>query len=195
MKKNNDTQTDTFSAEQGRVLIDLARSVISKKLGHPASTVTIPDDPAFKSRRGTFVTLKINHQLRGCIGNLSADESVVDGVKRNAMNAAFNDYRFSPLSPDEMSDIDIEVSILTEAKKLPHNGGNDLVSKLRPKVDGVIIRKGHAGATFLPQVWEQLPKTEDFLRHLCMKANLPADAWMSPDLEVSTYQVQYFEEE
>jgi AMMECR1 domain-containing protein len=70
----------------------------------------------------------------------------------------------------------------------------ELIQKLRVNVDGVIIRKGHTSATFLPQVWEQLPGPEDFLTHLCMKAGLPSDAWLDPELEVSTYQVQYFEE-
>ncbi|MBU1171240.1 MAG: AmmeMemoRadiSam system protein B [Proteobacteria bacterium] len=194
MKKTKKNLSDTFNTKQGKVLINLARSSISKKLGKPSPQVDIPDDPVFKARRGTFVTLKINDQLRGCIGNLSSNDTVIDGVKENALNAAFNDYRFSPLSEDELADIDIEVSILTEPQILPHKGGKDLLAKLRPKVDGVIIRQGRSGATFLPQVWEQLPNAEDFMRHLCMKAGLTADAWSSPDLMVSTYQVQYFEE-
>jgi AMMECR1 domain-containing protein len=70
----------------------------------------------------------------------------------------------------------------------------ELLRKLRPNVDGVVVRRGHAGATFLPQVWEQLPKKEDFLDHLCLKAGLPRDAWRRAGLTVSTYQVQYFEE-
>ena len=68
------------------------------------------------------------------------------------------------------------------------------MSKLRPNVDGVILSKGPARSTFLPQVWEQLPKPEEFLGHLCLKASLPADAWKKELLEVQTYQVQYFEE-
>lgn len=193
MKKNTDQSSGSFSDNQGKVLVNLARKTIAEKLGVTAKDVTIPDEPEFTSKRGTFVTLKINHELRGCIGNLGPDEKVVDGIKRNAINAAFNDYRFNPLTRDELANVDIEVSILTEAKPLPHSGGNDLLTKLKPGVDGVIIRQGSSGATFLPQVWEQLPKTQEFLEHLCMKAGLPRDAWKSPDLKVSTYQVQYFE--
>ena len=91
-------------------------------------------------------------------------------------------------------ELDIEVSILTEPLPLAYRDSQDLIRKLRVNVDGVIIRKGHASATFLPQVWEQLPRPENFLNHLCMKAGLPADAWKHSELEVLTYQVQYFEE-
>jgi len=91
--------------------------------------------------------------------------------------------------------VDIEVSILTEPKLLEYRDSSDLLSKLRVNVDGVIIRKGSASATFLPQVWEQLPKPEEFLAHLCMKAGLPANTWKKGALKVKTYQVQYFDEE
>ena len=132
--------------------------------------------------------------MRGCIGNLTSTESVLDGVKRNAVNAAFHDPRFSSLSAAELDRTEIEVSILTEPLPLEYRDTRDLIQKLRVNVDGVIIRKGHSSATFLPQVWEQLPRPEDFLTHLCMKAGLPSDAWKSSELEVLTYQVQYFEE-
>jgi len=118
----------------------------------------------------------------------------LEGVKRNAVNAAFHDPRFSPLSKDELDRTEIEVSILTEPQPLAFRDGQDLAQKLRAHVDGVIIRKGHASATFLPQVWEQLPGPEDFLSHLCLKAGLPSEAWKNSELEVLTYQVQYFEE-
>ncbi|MCD6272625.1 MAG: AMMECR1 domain-containing protein, partial [Deltaproteobacteria bacterium] len=81
-----------------------------------------------------------------------------------------------------------------EPKPLEYKNGADLIKKLKVNVDGVILRKDMAGATFLPQVWKQLPKPEEFLAHLCMKAGLPADAWKNSGLEVLVYQVQYFEE-
>ncbi len=190
----NKPESRSFSQEQGKILISLARKTIADKLGADSQAVTIPDDPEFTSRRGTFVTLKIDHELRGCIGSLSSDDRVVDGIRKNAVNAAFNDYRFTPLTQAELSRVDIEVSILTEAKPLNHSGGEDLLTRLKPGVDGVIIRKGSAGATFLPQVWEQLPLPRSFMEHLCAKAGLPRDAWTSADLQVSVYQVQYFEE-
>jgi AmmeMemoRadiSam system protein A len=98
------------------------------------------------------------------------------------------------LTDKELDQTEIEVSILTEPRPLEYQSRQDLTKKLRVKVDGVIIRKGHASATFLPQVWEQLPQPEEFLSHLCLKAGLPSDAWKDPEVEILTYQVQYFEE-
>ena len=199
MENKPDSSAD-LTEEQGQVLVKLARQTIMKKLGGetPASDsdADIPDqkDDRFKSHCGTFVTLKIKGQLRGCIGNLSSTETLWNGVKRNAINAAFHDPRFSPLTDEEFDQTEIEVSVLTEPCPLAYRDAEDLIKKLRVNVDGVIIRKGHASATFLPQVWEQLPRPEAFLSHLCLKAGLPSNAWQEPELEVLTYQVQYFED-
>jgi AmmeMemoRadiSam system protein A len=94
-----------------------------------------------------------------------------------------------------LDQVHVEVSILTLPKALDYSDADDLIQKLRPKIDGVILRRGGASATFLPQVWDQLPDTESFLSHLCAKAGLPSDQWKNGDLEVQTYQVTYFEEE
>jgi AmmeMemoRadiSam system protein A len=110
------------------------------------------------------------------------------------VSAAFRDPRFPALTKKELNRVEIEVSILTEPEPLNFQDHRDLLRKLRVDMDGVIINKGGARATFLPQVWKQLPQPEEFLSHLCMKARLPADAWKRPGLDVSTYQVQYFEE-
>jgi len=187
----------SLNEHQGQTLIKLARQTIAERLGRRPIRVD-PDstkDAAFQDHRGTFVTLTIDRQLRGCIGNLDSTDSILDGIERNAVNAAFNDPRFPPLTADELDRVDIEVSILTEPKPLEYRDSKDLLSKLRVNVDGVILRKGSASATFLPQVWEQLPQPEKFLSHLCLKAGLPSDAWRKGNLDILTYQVQYFEEE
>ena len=189
-----------FTEKQGQLLVKLARDTILKELAGKSSDTEAGtsalafQDERFQAHCGTFVTLKMQGQLRGCIGNLTPKESVLEGVKRNAVNAAFHDPRFSSLTAAELDRTAIEVSILTEPVPLEYRDSQDLIQKLRVNVDGVIIRKGHASATFLPQVWEQLPRPETFLKHLCMKAGLPADAWKNSELEVLTYQVQYFEE-
>jgi hypothetical protein len=189
-----------LTPEKGQVLVKLARSTLMEKFGCPLPPPEADqlrsalNDPVFQTPCGTFVTLKQQGQLRGCIGNLSAADSLAEGVRRNAINAAFHDPRFSPLTDRELDQVAIEVSVLTEPRRLEFSDPEDLLAKLRPNVDGVILRQGYAGATFLPQVWEQLPKKEDFLGHLCLKAGLPRDAWKRSGLEVSTYQVQYFEE-
>jgi AmmeMemoRadiSam system protein A len=135
-----------------------------------------------------------NGELRGCIGSLTAVEPLIESVKRNAINAAFHDHRFPPLGTEEVDEVEVEVSILTDPQPLEYSDPEDLVKKLQPGEDGVIIHKGAARATFLPQVWDQLPEHEEFLSHLCMKAGLPAEAWQTATLDVLTYQVQYFEE-
>jgi AmmeMemoRadiSam system protein A len=180
--------------------VRLARSTLMEKLGCPLPPSEADqlrsalNDPVFQAPCGTFVTLKQRGQLRGCIGNLSSSDPLAEGVRRNAVNAAFHDPRFAPLTEGELDQVVIEVSVLTEPRPLEFSDPQDLLRKLRPNVDGVILRQGYASATFLPQVWEQLPKKEDFLGHLCLKAGLPRDAWKRSPLEVSTYQVQHFEE-
>jgi AmmeMemoRadiSam system protein A len=196
----NPTQTSKhLTDKQGQLLVRLARETIAARLGLseagskkiPASDLT---DPVFQEKRATFVTLKIKKQLRGCIGCLTPSETILEGIQRNAINAALNDPRFPALTGPELEQAEIEISILTNPQKLDYADGNDLLNKLRRDIDGVIIGQGMARATFLPQVWEQLPRTEDFLAHLCRKAGLSPDEWQRGELEVSIYQVQYFHE-
>jgi AmmeMemoRadiSam system protein A len=190
-------EMDTLDEAHGKTLLETARRAIADRLsGRDAGPDTFGDAPPhLQEPRGTFVTLTKNGSLRGCIGHLIAREPLIEGVRQNSVNAAFKDPRFPPLSRDELDRIKIEVSVLTEPVPLEHGGGRDLLEKLQPGRDGVIIRKGGHQATFLPQVWEQLPDKKNFLSHLCLKAGLPADAWLNGDLEVSTYRVQAFEED
>lgn len=197
-EKMNKSSSDHLPGEKGRWLLALARKTIALRLGmpyaEPPGLEEKLNDEAFDARRGTFVTLTINGQLRGCIGNLSSDNSIRQGIMDNAVNAAFHDPRFPPLRPEEFESITIEVSLLTEPSKIDYKGPEDLLAKLNPGKDGLIIRKGIHSSTFLPQVWEQLPDKEAFLGHLCLKAGLSADEWRKGDLLVYTYRVQYFEE-
>ncbi len=182
---------------QGQALLKIARKTIADRLGIASVDVdaNVEKDLVFQDHRGTFVTLTINGQLRGCIGNLNPTDSILAGVKQNAVNAAFHDPRFDPLTADEFDRVDLEISILTEPQPLTYRDSSDLMDKLRVNIDGVILRKGGMSATFLPQVWHQLPQPKQFLSHLCMKAGLSADAWKKKPIDILTYQVQYFEEE
>ncbi|MFO7665851.1 MAG: AmmeMemoRadiSam system protein B [Desulfobacterales bacterium] len=196
----NEKISNRLNEKQGQILLKLARKTISEKLGiklkqEQVSPASDFEDKSLQRKSGTFVTLKIRNQLRGCIGNLDASEPIIEGVKRNAINAAFNDFRFSPLTAKEFENVEIEISILSEPRPLAYKDNEDLINKLRPGIDGVIIRKGRASATFLPQVWEQLTRPEEFFSHLCSKAGIPSDSWKNSKLEVLTYDVQYFEEE
>ena len=194
------TSSSQLNPDQGQTLVELARLAIAQELGidsNSASSSNIQarlEDPVFDQQRGTFVTLHIQDQLRGCIGSLVETEPLRSSIRTNAVNAAFRDPRFPPLGKNEFPEITIEASILTEPQTLEYTDPQDLVNKLRPTIDGVILSKGPARSTFLPQVWEQLSEPEDFLSHLCLKAGLPQDAWKKEHLEIQTYQVQYFEE-
>jgi AmmeMemoRadiSam system protein A len=186
-----------FDHTEGQDLIKLARLTIMERLGLKVDTDALDRDlakPCYQKRCGTFVTITKSEKLRGCIGHLVPEFTIKEGIKRNAINAAFNDPRFPPLKADELEEIHISVSILTQPRLLEYSHGAELLTKLRVYEDGVIIRKATASATFLPQVWEQLPTPEKFLTHLCLKAGLSADAWRKSGLKVWTYQVQYFEE-
>ena len=188
-----------ITEEQGMRLIQVARRTIAAKLGTLVEADKVVSDrdladPTFQEKRGTFVTLKIKNQLRGCMGCLTPSETILEGIQRNAINAAFNDPRFPALTPVELDRAKIDISILTSPREFEYTASDDLLEKLRPNIDGVIINKGLARSTFLPQVWEQLPRTEDFLAHLCRKAGLSPDEWKKGELGVSIYQVQYFNE-
>lgn len=200
IKKRGDGTMDTpqwLSEDEGRYLLGVARKTIKNRLGNqeepPIEWKDLPDK--FKEKMGTFVTVTIDGNLRGCIGHIIPREPLIEGVMENAINAAFKDPRFSPLTKEEFDKIEIEVSILTPPKGLSYEDAEDLLNKLRPGVDGVIIKKGYHEATFLPQVWEQLPDKEEFLTHLCLKAGLSPSSWKTENLQISTYQVQAFEGE
>lgn len=190
---------NTLSQKQGHLLVRLARQKIEEQLGlEPTAPVSEADlqDPLLQEHRGVFVTLHTTTQeLRGCIGSLVAGESIVDGVSRHALNAAFDDHRFAPVAPSELDHLQVEVSVLTAPESLEPTDEETLLQRLRPGQDGVILQgPGGSSATFLPQVWRQLPEPEQFLGHLCRKAGLAEQAWRSGSLHFFVYQVQSFAE-
>ena len=189
-----------FTEQQGQRLLKLARISIARKLKIETDEKNQDflkkefSDTLFQKKRGIFVTLLMDGNLRGCIGNLEPDETVVEGVRKNALNAAFEDPRFPPLEPDELEQVQIEVSILTKPILLEYTDKDDLLSRLTPYEDGLIIEHKSRKATFLPQVWKQVPEPEQFLSHLCRKAGLQAHQWKKGDLSVRIYRVESFEE-
>jgi len=185
-----------LSATERTILLTTARDAITRAANHqaltPPSHQGVPS--ALLQEGASFVTLTIDGDLRGCIGALEAYQPLLDDVWEHAIAAAMEDYRFRPVQPYELSRIRIEISRLTAPVKLDYKGSDDLLSKLQPNVDGVILREGRHRATFLPQVWEKLPRPEDFLTHLCLKMGAPGDYWQIKVLEVSTYRVEEFHE-
>ena len=147
-----------------------------------------------EKKTGCFVTLNKGNELHGCIGSIMPQEELYNCVIGNAINAAVNDPRFVPLKAEELSQIKIEVSVLTVPQNLSFSSPEDLLAKLRPEIDGVILEEGGKSATFLPQVWKQIPGKDDFLRNLCVKAGLAAECWKSKSRQVYTYQAEVFGE-
>ncbi len=195
-KEEKMADKDKLTDQEGEYLLALARRTIEERLfgKEPGREDEESGSDRFLEKRGTFVTLNINKNLRGCIGHIVPYEPLIDSIRSNAINSAFDDPRFRPMSKEEWKDVKVEISILTEPKILKYSGADDLLEKLRPGIDGVIIKKGYEQATFLPQVWEQLPDKRDFLTHLCLKAGMGGNEWKKGDLTVYTYQVQAFEE-
>jgi len=181
--------------QQGRLLVQLARGAIVEALGLPSPEVRMPADSSWLAEPGaTFVTLTKHGQLRGCIGSLEARRPLIEDVRANAEAAAFHDPRFPPLDANELDDIRVEVSVLSPMQPFIVANEQDAIRRLRPGVDGVVLEFGARKATFLPQVWEQLPDPALFLAHLKQKAGLPADFW-HPDVRLYTYEVEKFREE
>jgi hypothetical protein len=185
-----------MTENEALVVIRLARGAIESELFNK-SLPTIDMLPSnFKDNGAVFVTLKnrSDNSLRGCIGSLIAHRPLYDDIISNAVSSAFNDPRFEPLKADELAKIKIEISLLTEPRKLHYEGTTDLLSKITPNSDGLIIKFEDRQATFLPSVWEEIQDIEQFLSLLCRKAGLTADFYKSGDLDVYLYKAMKFEE-
>jgi uncharacterized protein len=187
---------DRLTSDEKKSLLVLARQALILAVNNkPVPPIDLTClTPLLKQNGASFVTLTENGDLRGCVGALEPSMPLAEDVQYHAMAAALQDYRFPPVRPSEVPGIVIEVSRLTLPQPLEYRGPQDLVAKLRPNIDGVIINDGYRRATFLPQVWEKLPNPWAFLAHLCQKMGAPSDLWERRDLQVLTYQVEEFHE-
>ena len=175
----------------GPALLARARRAIATALGLPAGAAV--KHPAFAERGACFVTLKKSGELRGCIGSIQQRRSLGDDVDDNAVAAALRDHRFAPVDADEWPQLSVEVSLLSRPEFMEFRSEQDVLERLEPGVDGVILFEGCRRATFLPQVWEQLPEPRAFLGRLKEKAGLAAGHW-SGNMMVATYHVDKFAE-
>jgi hypothetical protein len=187
---------DNYVVPERKYLLDLARKTLISVVADGSLPEVNAQDvpPDLLEKKGCFVTLTKNGELRGCIGNILPQEPLYQAVMENARNAALRDFRFQPVTPTEVAKIHIEISVLTEPQTLPFNSPEDLLGKLQPHKDGVVLKIGPHGATFLPQVWEQIPDKVEFLNHLSQKAGCEPSAWRGKDVGVSIYHVEAFEE-
>ncbi len=186
----------TLCESDRQTLLSIAREAISAA----ASGRALPDldleeySEDLRVDGASFVTLTIHDQLRGCIGTLEAYQPLVIDVQEHAAAAATQDYRFPPVTMDETAMLQIEISRLTPTQPLEYTDWRDLIAKLRPGIDGVLIRDEFQRATFLPQVWDKIPDPQEFLTHLCYKMGAPGERWRTKKLDVSIYQVEEFKE-
>ncbi len=188
--------THLLRPEDQNTLLEIARDALEKAVrDEPLPELDLEALPAVLKEHGaSFVTLTREGRLRGCIGTLDAQQPLAVDVQEHAVAAALQDYRFPNVSPQELPEIKIEVSVLTPKTPLDYPGPDELVKKIRPDIDGVVLQDGYRKATFLPQVWEKVPEPAQFLSQLCLKMGAPADLWKQKPLKIYIYQVQEFHE-
>ena len=175
----------------GLTLLTTARRAIGAELGR--ANGRWPEHAALAAPGATFVTLFHRGALRGCVGTLKAHRSLGIDVRVNALSAAFHDPRFPALTDGEFDGLSVEVSLLSAAERLSVADEAELLGRLEPGVDGVILEYAGRRATFLPQVWGTLPQPRDFLTELKLKAGIPAGFW-SAAVNVHRYRVTKWKE-
>ncbi len=193
----------TLTEQEQKILLDIARSAIQSTIKGsqpvPMEEVLEKFDlkyipPQLQKDGATFVTITKDEELRGCIGTLEAYQPLFEDVREHAIAAATQDYRFSPIGIEELSQIKIEISYLSEPEDFNYKDSQELLEKVRPNIDGVTFIDGQRRATFLPQVWDKLPNKEAFFDHLCLKMGVPINTWRKGKLLVQIYQVEEFHE-
>ena len=188
--------SNSLTDEERQTLLRVAREAIEYSVkSKPIPPLDHhPLTPLLMEQGASFVTLTIHGNLRGCIGALEAFQPLAQDVREHAIAAAFEDPRFPPLRENELGRIQIEISRLTAPQELSYSTSDDLLKKLRPHLDGVILKHGLRRATFLPQVWEKIPDPGDFLDQLCYKMGVRPGLWREAQLQVFIYQVEEFHE-
>ena len=182
-----------LSNNDKKKLLELARSsIIKKNINIDVSKYEL--SKILFEKKGCFVTLYLNNELRGCIGYIMPQKPLYQAVIDNAYNAAYKDPRFPQVTKKEIKNLKIEISVLTIPEKINYQSKNHLLKILVPKNDGVIISKNNRSATFLPQVWDKLPEKEIFLKNLCLKAGIDPNIWEYDKPEVFIYKVFAFNE-
>lgn len=178
-----------------RQLLQLAHRALQLFVERQESYAPNTDElvPMLKQPASSFVTLSHGDRLRGCIGSTHARLPLYVDLVRNTIAAA-RDPRFEPVSREDLPGIVIEISLLGPFHSLDYVNSDDLMGRLRPGIDGVIISWQERRGLLLPQVWERLQKPEQFMQALCQKARIPWHAFDagSPQVTVATFEVLHF---
>jgi AmmeMemoRadiSam system protein A len=178
-----------FDERQRREILSLARNAIGEYLQNRSEIVPPPLD-FFEPPAAAFVTLRKESELRGCIGCTEAILPLGKTIVNCAISAAFRDPRFPELRPEELPDVRLEVSVLSEFEKIRDH------SAIEIGVHGILLTHRHARGLLLPQVaveqnWDRIA----FLSYTCRKAGLPPHAWRSPDTQIEIFSAEIFSEE
>lgn len=179
---------NVYNARERAMMLAVARESLESGLrdGHGA-IVSVPGfPPKLRESRACFVTLEREGKLRGCIGSLEAFRPLIVDVADRAYAAGFGDPRFEPLRREELEDLTIKISVLSPLEPFPVDDEDDLVARVRPGVDGLVVQEGARRGTLLPSVWESLSDPRTFVRHVKLKAGLPEDYW-SPSIAWSRF--------
>jgi AmmeMemoRadiSam system protein A len=171
--------------------LTLARAAIAERYGAPK--VQRPPGSWLEQPRAVFVTLKLEGELRGCIGQLVARLPLFEAVREAAHGAAFTDPRFSPLEQEELVRLRIDVSVLSALEPLEVRDEEELLAKLRPGVDGVVLSHEFRSGLFIPEMWKQLPEPREFVTLLKRKAGFPRHVWL-PGTKVHRFTAEHWEE-
>jgi uncharacterized protein (TIGR00296 family) len=175
--------------EEKRELLKIARTTLEKHIRGEKIPEFLPKTQRLKEKRGVFVTLKKHGELRGCIGYVEGIKPTYEAVKENAINASTNDPRFPPVRPEELKDIDIEITVMTPLEKITDP------QKIEVGKHGILIRRGWNQGLLLPQVATEYGwNREEFLAHTCMKAGLPVNAWKEKGTEIYIFSGEVFGE-
>ena len=181
-----------FTKMYGKDLLKLAYDSVSEAvLNDTTISISRGDYPNDMFNKGaSFVTIYKNGELRGCIGTIVPHQAVVHDIAQNTYKAAKEDSRFSPIEPKELKDLTISISLLTDYEEIKYTDEADLLSKIKAGSDGIIIRDGNRQSVYLPSVWEQLPKKQEFLNSLKIKAGLSPTYWSN---NIKTYRFRVVE--
>lgn len=189
-------EKEEINDDEKKELLSISRKTLEAylKTGNKLTVDSSKLSSSLQKFQGCFVTLNKEGNLRGCVGSIMPQEEIYKCVIDNSISAAVNDPRFNPVTYNEVKNLEIEISLLSVPEKFEFNSTDELLQKLRPNIDGVILNKDMKTATFLPQVWEQISNKEDFLEQLCLKAGMEKTCYTDNSLEVYTYQALVFSE-
>jgi len=191
-------EMDILESSDGAILVQIARAGLEQfvKDGVVARPYLVQLPPAVQQPGTSFVTLRYAGRLRGCIGNVLEERPLAESVVYNAVAAASRDPRFPPVTTVELAAMIVEVTVLTPLRPLVYNQYDDLLSKIESGRDGVMFKWGKRRGILLPQMWERIPTTANFLNAIAQKANIPYTQLFTqpPVVAVYTFQAQNFME-